>query len=129
MGRWDENENSFLVFVIFPSSKTSYSLVKWIWSNSNMAMLLMATVAATEAAEAVAAEQALDSTSRRLRWMNWGATGTHCGSKWLKPAKNKFTYLKWFHEFFYPSFSRLTWFLFPVITCASYWKFVKLLQA
>ena len=52
----------------------------------------MATVAASEAAEAVAAEQALDSTSRRLRWMNWGATGTHCGSKWLKPAKNKFTY-------------------------------------
>ena len=51
----------------------------------------MATVAASEAAEAVAAEQALDSTSRRLRWMNWGATGTHCGSKWLKPAKNKFT--------------------------------------
>ena len=32
-----------------------------------MALLLMATVAATEAAEAVAAEQALDSTSRRLR--------------------------------------------------------------
>jgi hypothetical protein len=32
-----------------------------------MALLLMATVAASEAAEAVAAEQALDSTSRRLR--------------------------------------------------------------
>ena len=32
-----------------------------------MALLMMATVAASEAAEAVAAEQALDSTSRCLR--------------------------------------------------------------
>ena len=42
-------------------------------------------------------------------------TTTHSDFKWLKPAKNKFTYF-WFHEFFQIDFSRFSSFPFPVIT-------------
>ena len=42
----------------------------------------------------------------------------HSGSKWLKPAKNRF--LMWFHEFLRGSFGKFTWFPIPVIACPSY---------
>ena len=42
----------------------------------------------------------------------------HSGSKWLKPAKNRF--LMWFDEFLRASFRKFTWFPIPVIACPSY---------
>ena len=42
----------------------------------------------------------------------------HSGSKWLKPAKNRF--LMWFHEFLKASFRKFTWFPILVIACLWY---------
>ena len=55
-----------------------------------------------------------------------GSALLHSGSKWLKPAENKFTEdSMWFQEFFQTGFQQVH-FPFPVI--ASCWKFVKLFQ-
>ena len=42
----------------------------------------------------------------------------HSGSKWLKPAKNRF--LMVFHEFLKGSFRKFTWFPILVIACLWY---------
>ena len=56
---------------------------------------------------------------------------TSPAAHWLQVAKicQKLVHLMWFYEFFQLSFSKFTLFLFLVIACASYSKFIKSLQA